>query len=207
MPIPLVAAATVGRVAATVASTAARVGATAARAGGTAARAGGTASRIGTASQTAGNASRALTTARVAGRAVHQGTQSLSNVAQRATSATSPAPQRGAAYSPQNAMPQYSYGNMTPSPQFMNADPHYGMPVGQQHSGYSGLDSAEATTGAVMRRDAPARPMPLNSSTISTMGRAMAWQSPTTLIGKGAQGSFFDFGEQSQGSPYRPQGG
>lgn len=209
-----------GRVASTVASVAARAGTAAAEVGGTAARAGsaaaevgGTAARassaLGDAASTASTASRVISGARGVSRGVSQATRPLSNaVHSAADKASSSPPQRGSAYSP-SAEPSYGYGAPQRSPQFLNADPHYGVPVGPVHSGYSGLDNAEATTGTVIRRDPPPRPMPLNSSTISTMGRSMAWQAPSTLIGKGAQGSFFEFGGggSQQGAPYRPQGG
>lgn len=207
MPFPLIALATVGRVAAT----AARVGSVAARAGSTAARAGaaaegaaeGAASAASRTGSLASSGGRALSTASRVARGARAGSHYLSDASHEVSSLG-----RGQSSSlPQGTNSSYAYGHSQPSPQFMNADPHYGMPTGAMHSGYSGLDSAEATTGAVMRRDDPPRPLPLNSSTISTMGRAMAWHAPNTLIGKGAQGSFYDFGEQVQGSPYRPQGG
>ena len=212
-----------GRVVSTVASVAARAGTAAAEVGGTAARAGSaaaevgsTAARVGSAASEAGGtvaragstASRVSTTARTLSRGASHATRNISdNVHDAANNAQSPG--RGASYSPSSAEPSYGYGSPQRSPQFLNADPHYGVPTGPVHSGYSGLDNAEATTGTVIRRDPPPRPMPLNSSTISTMGRSMAWQAPSTLIGKGAQGSFFEFGGggSQQGAPYRPQGG
>lgn len=209
------------RVLGTVAQVAGRAGTVAARAGGTAARVGSTASRVGSTAARVGSEaeSAAGAVSRLPGggagskiskvqsgmRLASQGGRQLSTAGHSVTSAQ---PNSRMVHQASGAPSQYGYNRGSPnSPQQFGDDSHYGMSAAPMHSGYSGLDSAEATTGVPVRRDGFGTPPPLSGNSFGTKNSAMAWRAPSTYIGSGGQGSFFEFGEKSQGAPFqRPQG-
>ena len=192
----------VARVAGSVAQVAGRVGSTAAKAGSSASKVGSAATRVGSATEGAASTlSKGASTASKVHTGTRLATQGGRELSHTAHNVTSSQPNSRMVHQASGADPRYGYNNGAPnSPQ--QFDPHYGMAPAPMHSGYSGLDSAEATTGVPIRRDGFQTPAPLGANTLGSQAEMMAWKSKPQFIG-----TYMEFGEKKQGAAFqRPQG-